>query len=1101
MAKIVKSDARRPRTRTRCGQICAKAVKILAIALLCLVGFIFLVIIGVSIWLTPDRLSDLAAREASRYFQADVKASNISYTLWKSFPRLDIHTDSVVVVSRTLRDIDPEIRKKLPADADFLGSISSFSGSINVIDLFLNRYVVHDVRVDGLNLNFVTYNDSIDNFNIFPSDSLHIKQIPYFTAEAVSLRNPGAISYYSAESGSKAIIRLHNLTLRRIGKRSANIYRLTLDGRLSASSQGLDILNRFPFAMAGDLTLRFRPFGVTLTDYGIDLGKLRSKLSMKIGMGDNPGIDNFDYRISVSNLMGLLGYIPPRYLRSLQGLVVNTPVTVSARFTTAWQFLSPYFPSMRVDFNVPSGNISYTVSPAPGSKGRSSVYTLSHSPIGGTFLFDGRHPEKSRIELPRFDIRSNGIDLSVEADVTRLTSRPLITASIAASADLRQVLESLAIALPSDIPANASGHLNIDTDLQFSLSSFNRAALDEGLLSLRADGKINASDLNVSLPSLAIKGSAGNFNADISASADALTMTSIRNPKTDLKIRVARIFGSSPFGNAGIDNLRLNTSSTFAGDASSSVLIDKIPVSVELDADNLQFADKKDSISLNLKSLKLSDILKGSSGQSLKKALADGMRLKAGEVNVSAGNSSFLLKDLSLTGTLAPCKGNLKNCLPNHAITRPSATSETQAPDAMIPPHTPELITPHIPADIRNFLCKYSFTANLKTRRIDFSTPAFPSGNHLSDIDISLSDDRLRLNNASMLIQDTRARASGAISGLRNFLLLPASTSNPLDIDARIELDTVNINNLAKAYVLSKGGAANIPSHPSATADDSIALLIPRNINARICASARETIYTNLHLYNLLADIHAADGIARIPELNISSDFGRASLNMIYDSSDIDNLNLSANVDISDVNVVNFFKNFHTLLLMMPQMKNLSGILSANASLSASIFPDMYLNTPSARADITVRGRELKVHQNSFIRHITKMMLIRTDDDIKIHNINVHAEAHDNLLQLDPFYFEFDRYKLRMEGINNFNGNLYYHIALLKSPVPWPFSVNIEGLFRHPKLRFGGPKYNIRRGEQITTQIQENNNFNLVAVFKNFMREFICKAAESAEND
>ena len=134
--------------------------------------------------------------------------------------------------------------------------------------------------------------------------------------------------------------------------------------------------------------------------------------------------------------------------------------------------------------------------------------------------------------------------------------------------------------------------------------------------------------------------------------------------------------------------------------------------------------------------------------------------------------------------------------------------------------------------------------------------------------------------------------------------------------------------------------------------------------------------------------------------------------------------------------------------------------------------------------------------QSPFIRKITRMMLIESGDPIHIRDMNIHASIHDNLLQLDPFYFQFDRYKLRMVGVNNFNGDLYYHIGVEKSPVPFPFSVNIEGEFHHPKLRFGGGRYDTAHAERITSQIQEENNMNMVLILRKLLRAFIGEAAK-----
>ncbi|MDE6811018.1 MAG: LemA family protein, partial [Muribaculaceae bacterium] len=169
-----------------------------------IVGVPLLLLVVLSLYLTPGRLTELANREGSRYLNADIKAEDIDYTLWSSFPRIRITTGKISVISRTLRDVSPAIRKQLPDSADFLGSIRSFSGEINVIDLFMNRYVIHDVDINGLRLNLVAYNDSINNYNILPGSASGFKKIPYFSAEKIELRNPGVMSYRSVSTDTRA---------------------------------------------------------------------------------------------------------------------------------------------------------------------------------------------------------------------------------------------------------------------------------------------------------------------------------------------------------------------------------------------------------------------------------------------------------------------------------------------------------------------------------------------------------------------------------------------------------------------------------------------------------------------------------------------------------------------------------------------------------------------------------------------------------------------------------------------------------------------------------------------------------------------------------
>ena len=77
------------------------------------------------------------------------------------------------------------------------------------------------------------------------------------------------------------------------------------------------------------------------------------------------------------------------------------------------------------------------------------------------------------------------------------------------------------------------------------------------------------------------------------------------------------------------------------------------------------------------------------------------------------------------------------------------------------------------------------------------------------------------------------------------------------------------------------------------------------------------------------------------------------------------------------------------------------------------------------------------------------------------------------------------------------SGDMYYHLGIENSPIPFPFGINIKGNLSHPEIRFGGDSFNIDKGEEITSSIMEEKRLNLMLVLKRLAREMIEKAAEA----
>ena len=56
---------------------------------------LFVAVCSLIVWiLTPDRLTPLVERQASKYLLADVSLGRVELTFWKSFPKMTVDVDS-----------------------------------------------------------------------------------------------------------------------------------------------------------------------------------------------------------------------------------------------------------------------------------------------------------------------------------------------------------------------------------------------------------------------------------------------------------------------------------------------------------------------------------------------------------------------------------------------------------------------------------------------------------------------------------------------------------------------------------------------------------------------------------------------------------------------------------------------------------------------------------------------------------------------------------------------------------------------------------------------------------------------------------------------
>lgn len=991
-------------------------VGILGLVLVCV-----LAVAGFLLWLTPERLTRIVNEEASEYVNAHVRASDVRYTLWSTWPRLVVELDSLHVRSRNFDSLGAAERKELPDSADFLLSTGRVRCGLNLKELIAHKIMLRNVEVDSLQLNLVAVTDSLNNFDIV--QTLGSGEVPYFHIDGLKMMRGSAIKYTGVASDTRAGVRLDTATLVPV-RRKRDIYSLRLQGDVTVTGDGVRFLNDFPFELDGDVSMRFKPFGVSTTDYRVSLGKIRGNVAMDVDMGGDVRLNRFNYRLQSVTLADIMSALPWLDMPALQRLHAELGMNLSARLTTPYVFSSAYLPSLAIDFNVPDGEVSYML--ADGV-----CYRLDNARLRGSMIFDGRNPSASYVEIPEMQVCGMGADVDVAARVTSLTTEPEVHASLKARCDL----DRLAANIKEVRPYRPHGEVDVDALLGFRL----------------AGGVIYGT------------------SAQLSVNSD----------------RASAIVGKYKMA---VQGLRLTTGESYADALTRGAAVSDIPVHVNVQAQRVRLESAVDTLVMDMVGTR-GEVFMGrrGKGEVMRHITATmaGDRARFESKGIKGGMNGLNVKIVA---------DMLRDSVRVQSYSAPAGW-EADGASLCTLAHTPQYLDVNIPTALKRFMSGWRAGVEVRLAGAQVETPGFKSANSISNLNLRATLDTVTLRHVGLRSGTSAGRMSGQISNLRQFLV--GTGHAPLRVKLNMDLDTIQINHLARSYTEAHPTSAIARGDKEAMGAgiDTIACLLPRNVDAEIRFKAAQTRYINLHLYDLDGHMRVAEGLAVVDTLHIGSDFGQAALKLHYDTRNVDNMRMEMSVGVSDVNVVNFFKNFRKLAKAWPAVNNLSGMLSADMKGRLQIFPNMYIDVPSVWVNAHVRGRDLVLKQNKFIRHVTRMLMIPSSDPLHIKDINIHAAVHTNLLEVFPFTFEVSNYKLRLEGLNNFRGDLYYHIGVEKWPLKMPFGVNVKGTFHHPELRFGGPGWHDRNGAKITVGVDDSNRINMLKMARRGMGEFVHSAA------
>lgn len=945
-----------------------------------------LILWAATLWLTPERFTEMVNRRASESMSLDIRCCNADYTIWSTFPDFVITMDSISIAGRNLRDMSPEQRKRLPADPDLILSAADVSAGIDIRDIFDNEEIcLTGVSALSPFVNLVEVSDSLANYRIGTFSEK--RNIPRIVVDSVVFRGKPRIAYHSVPRDEDFNASFDRLALR---GRGTDQYSIDVKGRASFRSGMEVIFANFPFGIKGRVALGFVPLALSAENLRVVAGNVPMNLAADMSFGETPLLKSCGLRIGEFDVARLMGMFPadiiPDKVKAFEPAV---RMYAMVRLSEPYRLDSGRMPSVEVNAAVPCGKMKYS---AGGSDlSLDSICLLASADI------DGRNPAASLLRIENMDLSGEGISVKGRADVSGLTRSPQIAAVLDADADIARML-SIVRSLTGNLLPDIAGRALIGADVRLRV--------------------IDMKNVDVE-----------NITADIYAEIPSFSM--------------------------GRDGFRAGAKDVRAKGRVRFNPADSLPGEFRID-------------------------ITGRSADYSERGLS-----------VSLGDIAVKLSGTRLAGPLSP-----------HLFEVPARwTADNACMD--FAGHSPAFIISPMPYVLGGLMSEWQAAADVTLARGTVRSTAFPADNVLSDTHLSLSLDSLNIARATLKSGRSAVRVRGTVANLRQFI--NAAGPVPLPVTLVMDIDTLDCNELARVYVAGLRAARGekaveaLAGPQPLTASDTIAMLLPRNVRADVRISAGRLLYLDIPLTGIKGDLSLRDGRLSADTVTARSPFGDIGLDFLFDTSDLQRMQVGASVSVSDIKTENIYRAFAGKLAPYPAIRNFNGIFSVDFAGQAHFFPKMYFNIPSAAADLYVKGRSLHINRNEFIDKMAWRMLIPDHVALDTGDIDVHAVLRRNRVEVYPFDIEIPRYRLRMTGLNNLDGDLCYQLSVLESPFHIPFGVNITGTFDKPKVRLGGSRWNDAKASMVSSDPVDPWTRNMRQSLRQILKQAVYKAAVISE--
>jgi len=1059
----------------------------------------------VALWyLTPEKLTPIVNDAATSSLNAEVKAERVELTFWSTFPRLEIKVDSLTVVSRRFDSLTASEREALPQNPDSLLKLHQLQGGINVLSLIGGKIELYDVSLDRPDINLVILNDSSANFDIVPPSEPDTEpsSLPTIGINHFTILGDMPVRYRDMTSGTDITLTLAAMSLDGEGD---PLYTLKIDGN-AAGGMTPAILTSQPIGLNGNIEWdQSVPAKVKISDSDIRFGAVNLGVDTDLDFTDALTVNHLNLTLRELSVNKAVEMIPESMRGELSSLDTDMKIDAEVRISTPFSPIQLELPVAEVDANVTASYLNFDKIRLP------YIDLITESQINLAA------PDRSKVNIRRFAMRGPAMDFEIKATLTRLLSNPRISGSF----DGMLAFHKLPRRLLDKLPFHLQGTLRGNADINAKASDFNRKNFHR----LKVNGHLTLDGFRLGMRDSTIDTYI--HRAEFRLGTDS--KIKIKEYSVDSLLTASLKIDTVAFNGSGV-HIQGKTLSAGIGSknvASSSDTTQINPIGGLISAEKLRLKSDSDSTHILLRQAKVRGSISRYNSESRSPLLRlniESRRIRYADrfnrASLSKGNIKLVLHPKGRRKMSAAMRQRYDSIAALHpelsadsllTLTRIDARKHRKARHQQ-PETGRENMDFGVDRSLKSWLRQWQASGEIKARKVRLFTPYFPTRNIMKGLDLTFSTD-------SIVLRDTECRSGKSdftLSGsIRN--ISRAFTSRrgvPIELDFDVKSDTIDINDIMATAI--KGAAF---SHKTATENsiaalsaedieaeedrlqtlidadtDSIApgvIVIPSNITAGFRMRAKHIHYNDLWLRNFSGMVSIFDGAVNMQEFKAMTDIGSFGLTALYSAPTKKDVTFAAGMKIKRFNLHEITHIMPQLDTIMPMLSYMEGIVDADAALTTSIDSLMNLDLRTTNMALKLSGDSLVLLDSDTFRKVAKWMLFKNKKRNMIDHMDVELSIHDGMLDLYPFIFDMDRYKLGVRGSNDAALNLDYHVAVLKSPIPFRFGINVKGTPEKIKIRLGRAKINektVASSRQLTDTVRINLLKEIRTAFRKGMR-------------
>lgn len=379
-----------------------------------------------------------------------------------------------------------------------------------------------------------------------------------------------------------------------------------------------------------------------------------------------------------------------------------------------------------------------------------------------------------------------------------------------------------------------------------------------------------------------------------------------------------------------------------------------------------------------------------------------------------------------------------------------------------------------------------------------------------SRIDLTLSDDSVRLNSFFLRVGRSGIALRGDVHHLRRYLLRGRTLEANLTLRSR----RLDLNQLANALTQQQPSTQTLDSIAAKEnmqlledtlmteemAADSLSsdslhqklIVLPSNLHVTFRASVDTIIFSNMRLHEFSGNVHLKDNTLSVTNMSTSTKVGKMAMNMRYSCKDTIEAMAAASLKMDSVQIGELVHYIPELDSIMPMLRSFDGSVASEMAAQVRLNSDFGIDLPSVNAGVWLRGQNLVLMDGETFSEIAKKLMFSKKTQNVIDSLSVEVIVKNNEVEIFPFMLSLDKYRVGVGGKQNLDGSFNYHISVFK---PLVLGLDVYGAdfnnidFKLVKPRYQSASSRIGKGGSLIRQQDANVISNMQKNIQTYINE------------